>query len=65
MHKRRFAGFGLILVAVGLASCTGGARNTVSSDAEVNSTKESQPKSDDRGFDPCLINANLPVCTNK
>jgi len=31
---------------------------------QTSSTKNTQIKDDDRGFDPCLLNAKLAVCTN-
>ena len=59
MHNR------LIVIYISLAvfSLSGCTPEVHPSPELQNSSKQS--KEAERGYDPCLINANLPVCQNK
>ena len=56
MHKPRLIGLWLLLASLGLTACS-----TTSGEPEP--AIESEGDALDRGFDPCLVNNQLPVCT--
>lgn len=49
----------MLISMVMLTACA----NTTTKTPPANDTKDIK-KSDDRGFDPCLLNAKLAVCTD-
>lgn len=52
----------LIFISLSLSSCQSDVRSSPAAEPQ---TTNNNSKEDDRGFDPCLINANLPVCSKK
>lgn len=52
----------LVFISLFLSACQSEVRSTPAAETRTTSTNS---KEDNRGFDPCLINANLPVCTKK
>lgn len=54
--------FSLLTLSLLLTACAETAHKTQPKKASTE--KSVQTQTDDRGFDPCLLNANLPVCTN-
>lgn len=52
----------LIFISLFLSACQPETRPSPAAEPQTTSTSIEEDK---RGFDPCLINANLPVCAKK
>ena len=63
MYKRLIVIY-ISLAAFSLCGCTPEVRPSPEPQSKSENSSK-QTKEADRGYDPCLINANLPVCQNK
>lgn len=48
-----------------ITACYSEVRPSPTPQSKAEKTNKQSGADKDRGFDPCLINANLPVCSNK